>query len=111
MTAKTKKKTVVPEQFFITANAYCLLHYATGYTAGPTPRKLVMQASELWVFPVLFTSPGYGVVGEVGLVAVDASSGEVVGSTPRHEVIAAATQLREANRDELEAAFLRARTS
>lgn len=110
MTAKMKKKAAAPEKFFIAANAHCLVHYATSYTAG-TPCKLALQDHQLWVFPVLFTSPGYGVVGEVGMVAVDARTGQVAGCTPRAEVMAAATRLRQEKRDELEGAFLGARTS
>lgn len=110
MPVKLKKKAAVPDKFFITANAHCLRQYATGFTAG-TPRRLSLPDQQLWVFPVLYTSPGYGIVGEVGVVAVDVRSGQVAGSTPRSEVTAAAKRLSEEKRDELEAAFRRARTS
>ena len=110
MPAKTKKKAAVPEKFLIAANAHCLRQYATSFTAG-TPRRLSLPGQQLWIFPVLFTSPGYGEVGEVGVVAVDARTGQIAGSTPRAEVTAAAKRLSEEKRDELEAAFLRARTS
>jgi hypothetical protein len=63
----------------------------------------------VWIVPALFTSPGYGVVGEVGLVAIDAATREVVGATPAEEVRAAGSRLAEAKRDELETAFRRAR--
>ena len=59
----------------------------------------------MWIIPVLFTSPGYGVVGEVGVVAGDAATHEVVGATPREEVRAEVARLAGEKRDELEAAF------
>ena len=98
------------EKAQIAANAYCLTQYATGYSAG-IPYPLSLAGSELWVVPVLLTSPGYGVVGAVGVVAVDAASGTVVGGTSKREVVAAAKRLTEGKRDDLEAAFHRARAS
>ena len=94
----------------IAASAYCLTQYATCYSAG-IPYPLSLAGSELWVVPVLLTSPGYGVVGAVGVVAVDAESGTVVGGTSKSEVVAAAKRLTEGKRDDLEAAFHRARAS
>jgi hypothetical protein len=92
----------------ITANSYCLRHYGIGYSGG-TPRRLSFRGAEVWIVPALLTSPGYGVVGEVGLVAIDAATQEVVGATPVEEVRAAGSGLAEAKRDELEAAFRQAR--
>jgi hypothetical protein len=59
---------------------------------------------------MLLTSPGIGIVGEVGAIALDGGSRRVIGSTPRNEVAVACQQLREGQRDALETAFLRART-
>jgi hypothetical protein len=94
----------------IVANSYCLRFYAVGYTGG-TPRRLTLRDSDIWIVPVLFTSPGYGTVGEVGLLAIDAATREIVGCTPRAEVKAAGTRLATEKHDDLQAAFLRARTS
>lgn len=102
-------KGVSAEQAQISGNTYCLLHYATGYSAG-TPRRMTLPGKQWWVMPVVLTSAGYGVVGEVGVLAVDARTGKVVGSTSRHEVVAAGKRLAEEKRDDLEAAFRRART-
>jgi hypothetical protein len=93
----------------ITANEYIVPHYPFGYLGG-IPRRLELKNRVLWIVPILLTSPGYGAVGEVGVLAIDARTGQVVGSTPREEVVAAGKRLREAKRDELEAAFRRART-
>jgi hypothetical protein len=97
------------EKAVIAANRYVVRQYPLGVLAG-TPRRLSLQKSDVWIVPVLLTSPGYGAVGEVGVVAVNARTGQVVGGTPNQEVIAAGKRLREEKRDELEAAFRRART-
>jgi len=92
----------------IAANSYCLRHYGIGYSGG-TPRRLSFRGAEVWIVPALLTSPGYGVVGEVGLVAIDATTQEVVAATPAEEVRAAGSDLAETKQDELEAAFRQAR--
>lgn len=94
----------------IAANSYCVRHYAISYTGG-TPRRLTLDNKDVWIVPVVFTSPGYGIVGEVGVVAVDAVTHEIAGASPREEVRAAGAKLAEEKRDELHAAFLRARTA
>jgi hypothetical protein len=70
---------------------------------------LVLPNKEIWIVPAYLTSPGYGVVGEVGVVALDAGTREVIGATPRDDVQAAAARLKEEKRHELDAAFLRTR--
>ena len=92
----------------IAANAHMLLKYVIGLLGG-TPYHLSLPKSELWIVPMILTSPGYGPVGEVGAIAVDARTGQVVGGTPKEEVMAAIRRLREAKHDALEAAFLQAR--
>ena len=93
----------------IAANEYALRHYAVGYTSG-TPRRLSLSNVELWIVPVVLTSPGYGVVGEVGVLALDASNGDILGATPREEVLSAGARLAKEKRNELDAAFRRAKT-
>lgn len=91
------------------ANGYLVPNYPLGFLGG-TPRRLTLEKRTIWIVPIVLTSPGYGAVGEVGVIAVHPHTGKVLGGTPRAEVVAAAKQLREAKRDELQAAFLRART-
>ena len=91
------------------ASEYCLFHYPTMVTGG-IPRRLSLPDSELWIVPVVLTHPDYGVVGEAGVVAIDARTAKVIVSTPRSEVVAGGQRLREAKRSDLEAAFLQART-
>lgn len=108
-TARRRRRGIEAASAQLAVHEYCLLRYGTGY-AGGTPHRLSLPKAELWIVPVLLTSPGYGTVGVVGVVAVDAGSGGVVGATPRHEVRAAGTRLAQEKRDELDAAFRRART-
>jgi hypothetical protein len=92
----------------ITAHEYCLRHYGTSYCGG-TPQRLVLPAVEMWIVPVVLTSPGSGTIGDVGIVAVNAMSGEVMGATPRVDVRAAGTRLATERRHDLDTAFRRAR--
>jgi hypothetical protein len=78
------------------------------YTGG-LARRLRLPNLELWAVPIVLTHPDHGVVGDVGLVAVNAASGEVIGATPRGEVVSAGKKLREAKRYDLEAAISPAR--
>src|SRR6266446_4821368 len=93
------------ERARIAANVYCLRQYAVGYTGG-TPRRLNLSNADLWIVPVLLANPAYGVVGEVGFVAVAGATYQVTGATRRDEVRAAGAQLAEEKRDELNAALM-----
>jgi hypothetical protein len=97
------------EAAVIAANGHLLRHYSTSVMGG-TPRRHPPPEDHLWEVPIVFTSPGYGAVGEVGVVTVDHLTGHVVGGTPKEEVGAAVQRLCEDKRDALEAAFRRART-
>src|SRR5205823_3338913 len=82
------------EQLIVAANQHIVSHYPIGCLAG-TPRRLALDDRELWIVPIVLTSPGYGAVGDVGFVAIDPHELQPVGSTPRAEVVAAARRLRE----------------
>jgi hypothetical protein len=96
-------------QAMLAANKYLLFHYPTMFT-GALPRRLKLPTYDVWIVPIVLTHPDRGIIGEAGLVAVDAHSGQVVGSTPRAEVVAAGKRLREAKHDALETAVLPTRT-
>src|SRR5262245_19910088 len=95
------KKSISARQARLIANEYCLHHYPMMFTGG-TPKRLVLKNAVWWVVPIVLTSPGFGIVGEAGVVAVDADTAEVVGSTDRGEVASAGKRLRERRGDELE---------
>jgi hypothetical protein len=88
-------------------NSHCLTHYGVRCSGG-IPRSVPLRASEVWIVPVVFTSPGYGCVGDVGMVVVDAATREVVGASRREEVRAAVAALAKERADELETAFRQA---
>lgn len=91
------------------ANGYIVRHFPFGCLARGARR--LEGESDFWIVPILLTSPGYGAVGEVGLVAIDAHTYRVVSATSRKEVNRAIKLLKESKRDELEAAFHQARAT
>jgi hypothetical protein len=98
-------KAISADKAMLAANKYILFHYPTMFT-GAIARRLKLPTYDVWVVPIVLTHPDHGVIGEAGLVAVDAHSGQVLGSTPRAEVVAAGKRLREAKHYDLETAFL-----
>jgi hypothetical protein len=90
------------------ANAYLLRNYIIGLIGG-TPYHLALPGGALWIVPMMLASAGYGHVGQVGVIALDARTGEVLGGSPKDELVAQIRRLNREKHDELEAAFLRAR--
>ena len=74
----------------VAANGYIVSQFPIGFLGG-TPHRLPLETRGLWIVPIVLTSPGYGAVGEVGVVAIDACTGQILGGTPRRDVVAAAT--------------------
>lgn len=104
--AKTRSSRV--DSVHVVANSYCLRCYGVGYSGG-VPQRLSLRGAHVWIVPIVLTSPGYGVVGEVGLVAVDAATHEILGATPPDQVRSAGSGLAQEKKDVLQAAFHRAR--
>lgn len=94
----------------IAVNAYCLRTYGVGYTGG-VPRRLTLPSGSVWIIPVVLTSAGYGHVGEVGMVAIDPATLDLLDATAKTEVRAAGARLAREKRDALDTAFRRARTT
>ncbi len=88
----------------ITANRFIVEHLPDRFSAG-LPKLVQFPLQPLWLVPVHLTYPGVGVVGEVGMVAVDGERPLVVGWTPPEEMEALARQLYEEKRNEIEIAF------
>lgn len=105
-----KRATAVRKNVQVVVNGYCLTVYGDAYTGG-TPRRLALASGAVWVTPVIFTSAGAGRVADVGVVAVDARTLQVLDATPKSEVRAAGARLAREKRDVLETAFRRARTA
>jgi hypothetical protein len=109
-TGSDRRFTAARTRVQVAANGYCLCTYGDAYTGG-TPRRLTLPSGPLWVVPVILTSAGYGRVGEVGVVAVESGTQRILDATPKKEVRAAGVRLMRENRDVLDAAFRRARTT
>ena len=60
--------------------------------AAGTPQREPFPLRSTWVVPVQLTYPGCGVVGEVGMVVVDETTGEVVAWTSPQEMHQATEQ-------------------
>jgi hypothetical protein len=92
------------------ANGFCLRTYGDSFSGG-TPCRLTLPSGPLWIVPVMFTSAGYGHVGEVGVVALDTGNLNVLDATSKDEVRAASVRLARERHHALDAAFRRARTT
>ena len=92
------------------ANGFILRHFRDRFMAGPTHR-VAWRGKPVWVASILLTYPGRGVVGEVGMIAVDARSGAVCAHTLEADLEAAAHRLTRGKWSEIEAAFHSTRKS
>ena len=90
------------------ANSFLLWNLPDSYGAGPLERVRIVE-NFVWVFPIVLTSPGYGIVGEVGYIALDIERAQVVGCTPVETVQQRGRKCYERHKEEIEAAFLQAR--
>lgn len=107
--SKTEQKppavTKINEDDAITeTNGFLLEHFPDRFCAG-VPRLVSFPARTVWAVPILLSYPAIGPVGEVGMVAVDTETGNVVGWTPISEVMKAADQIYSEKKEEIEAAF------
>ena len=88
---KRPGRAISADRALTSANTHCLWTYGMNLCAG-MPRRLSLPEGQRWIVAILY-SPGVGPVGEVGLVAVDSLTGEVLGCTPRDEVLEGARRL------------------
>ncbi len=70
---RRRRRALKAEAVQSAAHEHCLLNYGTSY-AGGVPYRLSLPNAEVWIVPVVLTSPGSGVVGEVGMVVADATA-------------------------------------
>ena len=87
-----------------TANRFIVEHLPDRLSAG-LPKSVRFPTRTVWIVPVLLTYPKVGIVGEVGMIAVEAERENVVGWTPFSEVEALARQLYQEKKNEIEIAF------
>ena len=101
-------RAITAKEATIAANAHVLFHYPTMFTGAGT-HHLILAGVDLWIVPIVLTHPDYGILGIVGLIAVNASTGQVIGGTPREEVVAAGKRLREGKGYDVRATVLPSR--
>lgn len=65
------------------------------------PRRMVSALRSVWSVPVELRYPSYGLVGEVGVIAVDEETGSIVAWTPRQEMLTTSAELHYEQRDEI----------
>ena len=90
------------------ANGFILRHFRDRFMAGP-PHIVAWRGTPVWVASILLTYPGRGILGEVGMIAIDARSGAVCANTPEPDLEAAAHRLTRGKWSEIEAVFHSAR--
>jgi hypothetical protein len=90
------------------ANSFLLWNLPDSYGAGPSERVRIIDDT-IWIFPIVLTSPGYGVVGEVGHIAVEVQKRQVVGCTPLETVQQRGRHCAQRHEEAIETAFLQAR--
>jgi hypothetical protein len=104
-TKRSRRRAITADDALIVANKHILFHYPTMFT-GRLARRMSLPNGEVWIVPLVLTHADHGLVGDVGYLVLDACSGEVIGQTPRGEVVAEGKRLREAKGYALEAAIL-----
>ncbi len=88
----------------VTANKFIINNFKSCFAAG-LPKTLSFPIRDVWIVPVLLSYPNIGIVGEVGMIAVDSENGSVVGFTPKEEMEKIGKALYEEKKDEIEIAF------
>jgi len=84
-------------QEFLRENA--LIRFSVG-----TPRRMVSALRSVWSVPVELRYLNYGLVGQVGIIAVDEETGNVVAWTPRDEMWIVAAELYHDHKAQIQAA-------
>ncbi len=88
----------------IITNKFIIKNLRSCFTAG-LPKTISFPIQNVWIVPVLLSYPDTGIVGEVGMIAVDSESGSIVGYTPKEEIEKMAEALYEEKKKEIEIAF------
>lgn len=93
-----------PEQARASATDFLLDHVGNQLTAG-APHLMIAAVRALWIVPVQSGYIHTGILGTVGVVAVDDETAQVVGWTPIPQMKAASRVLRESREPELSESF------
>jgi len=74
-----------------------------------SPWRVVSSLNSAWVVPLVLTSPGYGIVGTVGVLVVDEEFGHITAWTTPEDIEANVNRLIVEKGADLESAFETAR--
>ena len=66
------------------ANSVILSNYGDGFVAG-TPQKVELLSKSLWIMPIVMAN-STRLLGEVGVVAIDGESFEILGITESKDI-------------------------
>ena len=86
-----------------TVNKFILENMRDRFSAGSL-KRVIFPTREVWIVSVVLTYPKKGIIGEVGAIAVDGETGEIVGWTPIEEMETVAKDLYEGKKSEIEIA-------
>lgn len=86
-----------------------LLHNLPYTVVATPPQPVEVFGKKLWLSLIVLTSQGFGLVEKLGHIAVDLENEKVVGCTKLSEVGKQVRRCYETKREELQAAFLKAR--
>lgn len=87
-----------------TVNKFILENMRDRFSAGSL-KRVIFPTREVWIVSVVLTYPKKGIIGEVGAIAVDGETGEIVGWTPIEEMETVAKDLYEGKKSEIEIAI------
>ncbi len=88
----------------VIANKFILKNLRSCFTSG-LPKSINFPIKRIWIVPILLSYPNVGIVGEVGVIAVDSESDSVVGFTPKKEMEKIGKTLYEEKKSEIEIVF------
>ncbi|MFQ6014815.1 MAG: hypothetical protein ACE5NP_05170 [Anaerolineae bacterium] len=98
------ERRISPDEAMRKAEGFLTRHLGHLLAAG-TPWRVLFPLRSAWVVPVQLTYPGYGTVGEVGIVIVDEGTGDVVAWTSPEEMKQATERLYHEHEAEIGVAF------
>ena len=110
MALTTLKQLTISSQSISAADAFAyatdflLDHVGNQLTAGQ-PLRMISAVRSTWIVPVQLAYVHSGVLGNVGVIAVDEETGQVVGWTPIDQMKETSRQIREQHEPELSKRF------
>ena len=104
VTKEEVRSRISAKEALIAANRFLLETMRDRFTAG-LPKQVIFSTRSVWIVPILLTYPQTGMLGEVGMVAVDDQRGTIVGWTPLEEAERLGKELYEEKKSEIELAF------